>query len=256
MENSVRKRASFKGESYFLFAWALHRRSKQSPWAELDHEEEALSKSPYGGLGFDEKGEHIGWHGGKILFHGKLQDASAKGCKKQPKYKITLDRAELSTSNMFGRRFGSKHFFRLKLTKAVLNRNPDPLMNYLRRPLILCGNVFRAFYAKDTNVFYVKTNERTDGSTISHEETIDGVMSFLEFLDWHNPMALNAEQVCHSFIRTKDLTSNPFRQWLNMYPGLLSASPTLFQDCSWSNQISNSLTILVCFGLRIMTTFN
>jgi RNA-dependent RNA polymerase len=123
---------------------------------------------------------------------------SAKGCKKEPKYKITLDRAELSASTMFGRRFGSKHFFRLKLTKGVLNRNSDQLMNYIRRPLILCGNVFRAFYAKGTNVFYVKTNERTDCSTILRGETIEGVMSFLEFLDWHNPMALNAEQVCHS----------------------------------------------------------
>jgi hypothetical protein len=65
--------------------------------------------------------------------------------------------------------------------------------------------VFRAFYAKDANVFYVKTNERTDGSTILRGETIEGVMSFLEFLEWHNPMALNAEQVCHSRIRTKRL---------------------------------------------------
>ena len=150
---------------------------------------------------------------------------------------------------MFARRFGSKHFFRLKLTKGVLNKNADSLMNYIRRPLILCGNVFRAFYAKDTNVFYVKTNERTDGSTIIPGETIKGVMSFLEFLEWHNPMALNAGQVCHSRIRTKrqDLTSNHFRQWLNTFPGLPSASPTHFQECSWTSQISSSLTISVSF---------
>lgn len=111
---------------------------------------------------------------------------------------------------MFGRRFGSKHFFRLKLTKGVLNRNSDQLMNYIRRPLILCGNVFRAFYAKDKNVFYVKTNERTDCSTILRGETIEGVMSFLEFLDWHNPMALNAEQVCYSCIQTNRLDFKSF----------------------------------------------
>ncbi|KIM46105.1 hypothetical protein M413DRAFT_16853 [Hebeloma cylindrosporum] len=190
-------------------------RAAKSPWEELDREEESLSKSPYGGLGFDEEGEHIGWHGGKILFHGKLQDASAKGCKKPPKYKITLDRAELSTSNMFARRFGSKHFFRLKLTKPILNRNTDLLMNYIRRPLILCGNVFRAFYAKDTNVFYVKTNERTDGSIILRGETIPGVMSFLEFLDWHNPMALNTEQTMAKYVSRFALGLS------NSFPGLL-----------------------------------
>jgi hypothetical protein len=133
-----------------------------------------------------------------------LEDTS-KDCKKPPKYKITLDPAELSTSNMFARRFGSKHFFRLKLTKAVQNKYSDLLMDYLRKPLILCGNVFRAFYAKDTNVCYVKTNERTDGSTLLPGETIEGVMSFLEFLDWHNSLALNEGQVCpflHSYSRT------------------------------------------------------
>ena len=134
----------------------------------------------------------------------------AKGCKKPPKYKITLDPAELSTSNLFARRFGSKHFFRLKLTKSVLNKHSDALMDYLRQPLILCGSVFRAFYAKDTNVFYVKTNERTDGSTLLLGETIEGVMSFLEFLDWHNPLALNAEQVCYFCHLTYKPDSEPF----------------------------------------------
>lgn len=147
------------------------------------------------GLGFNNDGEYTNWYGGKVLFHGKLQAPKTSG-DKAPRFKLTLEPAELDTSNMFARRFGSRHFFRLKLTKFVLNtKHPDALMNFLCRPLILCGSVFRAFYSKETNVFYVKTNEYTDGEKIIPNKTVEGVMSFLEFLEWHNPMGCNNQQV-------------------------------------------------------------
>ncbi|KAF9485277.1 hypothetical protein BDN70DRAFT_627571 [Pholiota conissans] len=171
----------------------------KTPWMELDREEEALSISPYGGLGFGENGEYINWFGGQVLFHGKLQDTAEKGCKKA-RYKILLERAELGPSNMFARRFGSKHFFRLKLTKAVLHKDTDGLLDYLRRPLILCGSVFRAFFAKNANVFFVKTNEPTDGTTITDGQPIPNVLSLLEFLEWHNPMECNMEQTMAKYV--------------------------------------------------------
>jgi len=95
---------------------------------------------------------------------------------------------------MFARRFGSKHFFRLKMTKS-LNRNPDKMLQFLQRPLLLCGFVFRAFYAKESNIFYVKTNEFTDGTTVVPTKVHPGIMPFMEFLDWHNPIELNSDQV-------------------------------------------------------------
>ena len=188
------------------------------PWAELDREEEALGINQYGGLGFNEKGECLNWYGGKVLFHGKLYDTADKPCTK-PKYKLQLDRAELGPSNMFARQFGSKHFFRLKLTKPVMNKSSDELMTYLRRPLILCGSVFRGFYAKDSNVFYVKTNESTDGVSVPEDgDVIPGVKSFLEFVEWHNPMDNNNEQVCmiiaFSLLAPADFDG---RLWQNMF---------------------------------------
>jgi RNA-dependent RNA polymerase len=168
---------------------------QKCPWEEFDREEEALQRSPYGGLGFDENKELLNWYGGKVLFHAKLHDMAGgrKSC--TPQYKLTLEPAELSTSNSFARRFGSKHFLRMKLTKGVVNKNSKMLLDYLRRPLILCGSVFRAFYAKEGNVFYVKTNEGTDGKSILSEVSVPNVMSFLEFINWHNPIELNAKQV-------------------------------------------------------------
>jgi RNA-dependent RNA polymerase len=166
----------------------------QCPWQELDREEEALRKSPYGGLGFDENDEPLGWHGGQILFHATLKLHDESRDSKNPQYDLTLEPAELSFSHSFARRFGSKHFLRLKLTKSVLNKS-DKLLDYLRRPLILCGSVFRAFFAKDHNVFYVKTNEGTNGDSILSDAPVPGVMSFLEFINWHNPLDLNRKQV-------------------------------------------------------------
>ena len=130
-----------------------------------------------------------------MIFGGKLQDISSKS-DKTPKYKLTLEQAELGPSYMFARRFGSKNFFRLKLTKTAVNtKKSEDLLEYLCRPLILCGGVFRAFFAKESNVFYVKTNEVAKGDTISEDETIPGQMSFLEFLEWHNSMMANSGQV-------------------------------------------------------------
>ena len=164
----------------------------QCPWQELDKEEKALQKSPYGGLGFNENNEPLGWHGGQVLFHAKLHNLSRDS--KSPEYKFTLEPAELSFSHSFARRFGSKHFLRLGLTKAAL-KNSRLLLDYLRRPLILCGSIFRAFFAKNHNVFYVKTNEGTNGESVLSNAPVPGVMSFLEFIDWHNPRDLNSKQV-------------------------------------------------------------
>ena len=167
----------------------------QCPWQELDREEEALRKSPYGGLGFDQNDEPLKWYGGQVLFHAKLHNTSSRDSKSlNPTYKFTLEPAELSFSHSFARRFGSKHFLRLKLTKTALN-NSAKLLDYLRRPLILCGGVFRAFFAKSHNVFYVKTNEGTNGDSILSNAPIPGIMSFLDFINWNNPIDLNSKQV-------------------------------------------------------------
>jgi RNA-dependent RNA polymerase len=182
----------------------------KSPWEEFDREEEALQKSPYGGLGFDENNNLSGWHGGRVLFHAKLHDMARDRKSCTPQYKLTLEPAELSSSHSFARRFGSKHFLRMKLTKGVINKHSKHLLDYIRRPLILCGSVFRAFFAKEGNVFYVKTNEGTDGKSILLNVSVPNVMSFLEFINWHNPIELNSKQVSESLWIGKDFPSERF----------------------------------------------
>ena len=174
----------------------------------------------------------------------------ARDRKCAPQYKLKLQPAELSSSHSFARRFGSKHFLRLKLTKPVLNSNNKQLLNYLRRPLILCGSVFRAFYAKESNVFYVKTNEVTNGKSILSNGSVAG-MSFLEFINWHNPIELNSRQVSESLWIIDFCLNLLNRRWLNILLDLRLACPTLSRASWWTHQTFNSLMISVSFLLTI-----
>jgi len=166
-----------------------------------------LRRNPFAGLGFSD--EHSEWYGGKIAFRGTLKDLEPKST--TAKYQIVLERAELTASSSFTRRFGSKHFLRLKIPKNVLNKKNNQLERFLKRPFILSGFVFRAFFAKDNNVFLVKTNEAVDGSEISLTKTLPGTMSFLEFLRWYNPFEPNAKQV-RAFLTVVVLSLIPVMQ--------------------------------------------
>ncbi|KAJ3843405.1 RNA dependent RNA polymerase-domain-containing protein [Lentinula raphanica] len=163
--------------------FANERRSK-FPFDELDREE-SLSADPYAGLGL---GEHSDWFGGKVVFRAKLVDSSKKA---KDKFRVELERAELGASSRFSRRFGSKSFVRLKISKTLI-RHADELMNYLRRPFIIAGRVYRAFLEKEKNVFLYMTNESPDvGCPV---DPMSRNLSFEAFLNWHNPIELNKRQ--------------------------------------------------------------
>ncbi|KAF9534243.1 RNA dependent RNA polymerase-domain-containing protein [Crepidotus variabilis] len=200
------------GQQERFKAFFAKEHAARSPWKELDREEEALRMDPYGALGFNSLGESVEWYGGKVLFHGKLSDL---GKKNTPVYKLVLEAAALGPSNMFSRRFGSQHIFRLKLTKGVQGRNADDLVRYLERPLFLCGSVFRALFAKESNVFYVRTNEIFDQNGIDASKTKPGMMSFLDFLKWHNSIEHNYKQKMAKFVSRYALGLS------NSVPGLL-----------------------------------
>jgi hypothetical protein len=68
------------------------------------------------------------------------------------------------------------------------------LIDYFCRPFVLWGYIFRPFYAKDDNIFLFKTNEIMDGTKISPTPSPIG-LSFLDFINWHNPLELNTGQV-------------------------------------------------------------
>lgn len=161
----------------------------KNPGKELDLEEEILKKDANGCLGFNKADDH--WYGGKVNFRGKLKKASAKAS--SPSFKIVLEKAELGPSNRFARKFGSKSFLRVKVTKECLSYEKE-LVSFFKHPFILNGFVFRAFYEKDKSVFLFMTNEVVEGFQISPQRLRPDRISLVDFLDWHNPIIENTSQ--------------------------------------------------------------
>ncbi len=162
-----------------------------------------MKKDPNGCLGFNKDSDD--WYGGKVGFRGKLKNTSAKGS--SPSFKIVLEKAELGPSNRFARKFGSKSFLRVKVTKECLSYEKE-LVSFFRHPFILNGSVFRAFYEKDKSVFLFMTNEVVEGFGISPRRFRPDRISLVDFLDWHNPIMENTTQVrfFSAFISTSAVT--------------------------------------------------
>ncbi|RXW24663.1 hypothetical protein EST38_g1142 [Candolleomyces aberdarensis] len=195
-----------------VFAHLFEKENRaRDPWEELDKEEEALARSPYGVMGLDQDGTPSDWYGGQVQFRGTLTvPADSK------ELKLRLEKPTMGPSTQFARRFGSKHIFRIKLTRNAKNEDPNVLLNYFRRPFIICGGVFRAFYSKEDNVFLVRTNERWTGSSLTlPDDSTSHIMSFMDFIEWHNSLNQNCNQAMAKWASRFSLGLS------NSVPGLL-----------------------------------
>lgn len=115
------------------------------------------------------------------------------------KFKVTLNKPYLGFSNRFTRRFGSMRFMRVKCHPDLVFKRGKDLISFFKRPFVVMTRVFRAFYAKDHNVFLVATNETFSGHEILHSPKLSE-SSLEDFLTWHNDIRLNESQVCFSTI--------------------------------------------------------
>ncbi|CDO75004.1 hypothetical protein BN946_scf184965.g6 [Trametes cinnabarina] len=184
------------------FAVAFQReRAVKSPWEELDREEEILCEHPLGGIGCNSDQSFLendpDWYGGRIHFTAQLRK------EKGSSFSIILDRPQLGTSNRLARRFGSRRIIRVRLQKDIAwNTQGNELRDYFKRPFIIAGVVFRAFYAKEQNVFLFRTNEgfeqHADGTVLITQPSVScrgqQEYSWLEFIGWHNRLEHNTDQ--------------------------------------------------------------
>lgn len=139
------------------------------------------------------------YYGGKVHFIAKLKGEN--GC-----YSLCLESAELGPSCRFYRRFGSAAFIKVSIPKKTMNSRNNNLMEFMCRPFVLNGRIYRAFYSKDNNVHLKKTNEslkvvdgaQTVASPKNEGDLVDGQGSLIEFLNWHNPMSENSDKVGES----------------------------------------------------------
>ncbi|KLO18824.1 hypothetical protein SCHPADRAFT_993271 [Schizopora paradoxa] len=176
------------------FAKAFAKESAHKfPWKELDEEEAWLRQSEYNGLGCDAAVMSNGkeYYGGKVHFIAKLKGEKGN-------YTLCLEGAELGPSCRFYRRFGSAAFIKVSTPKKLAYSRDHGLMDFMLRPFVLNGRVFRAFYHKENNVHLKKTNERVVDNRVvppeNESDLVDGQGSLEDFLNWHNPPGENLDK--------------------------------------------------------------
>nr|GAT59926.1 predicted protein [Mycena chlorophos] len=216
--------------------------ASKAPWAELDIEEKHLSNNPLAGIGMFPETE--GWFGGKVHFRGTIGES----------YKVLLKPPELGTSSRFARRFGSCRILTLGLDKKLMNANSKnggtKLLNFLRRPFILGGCVFRAFDAKDGNVFFFATNEIVEGSNVNRIRTIPGLLSLPEFLNWHNPIILDVKQTMAKWAARYALGRSNSIPALRLEEGAIGAIPDI--KSSTGSDMTDGAGTINKAGLRLI----
>jgi len=135
-----------------------------------------------------------------VQFTGRLKDTSST---KTPNYVVLLDRPVLGPSCRFGRRFGSHNILKIKLPKNIINKSNNRLLEFFMQPFVIHDDIFRRFYAKDHNIFLFRTNEVFSDclvTTPTSPSASSGLMSLMDFFNWHNPLEYNSKQVfAHSF---------------------------------------------------------
>ena len=171
----------------------------QSPWLELDREDFAFKN--YGSTSLLGSTQELGaWFGGKVAFTMRLQ------ADKNGSFQFYLECPTLGPSSRFTRCYGSSWLIRVRLSTGVLQKL-DRLKKLLLRPLILNGQVFQFFYArnikKDSSVYLMATNELYNGNIKLQHSSLNGqrvYSSFLDFFSKHNNLEDNCNQVmCLSY---------------------------------------------------------
>lgn len=141
------------------------------------------------GLGLmDEKWEdEVNWYGGKIQQILELVKLS------EDEWTLKLLDMRKGRSHRFARYLGSRRILLLKLPKLYA-AEMDSLRHWLEQQFVLCGRKFVPFAVKDKKVYMCEVDEDFERAP-RREEGDQHRKSLREIVDWHNPLALNNEQV-------------------------------------------------------------
>ena len=148
------------------------------------------------GRGLGLMGDYEGvanWYGGKIQQVARLH-------KESDGFIIRLEPPEQKRSYQFARALGSRRLLQLRIPDKLFKDEIDKIRIHLSTSkFVLCGRVYVPFHAKENSVYMVETDEdrdrKPDKAVGDHLR-----MSFAKFVDWFNPMHLNAKQVCKIYV--------------------------------------------------------
>jgi len=155
---------------------------------EYDREEDAILEGQSRGLGL--RGEWKGvpdWYGGRIEQVVKLS-------KSDDTFAYRLVRPALRKSTRFARFLGSRRILKVNLAKDLRFMKDSGVREHLSGPFVLCGRVFVPFASKGSSAYMMEVNEGEDRRPDSAKGDFTRI-SLWDFIQWHNPLALNENQV-------------------------------------------------------------
>lgn len=130
------------------------------------------------------------WYGGKIQQIFRLRKSDSPGSP----YEIVMEKLESTRSNRFARFLGSMGIAQIRIDSKLLQREREHVHAVLSQNFVVCGRIFRPFASKDDSTYMMQTKtnfERASDEFFGDQHRF----SFAEFLTWHNPLALNSNQV-------------------------------------------------------------
>lgn len=143
-------------------------------------------------------GEWMGdsdWHGGQVQQLAKLVRADKSGTGSNTVFKVELQPFEKRRSHRFARFAGSRRILQLRVSDKLLMEVREQVKQFLCQQFILLGRVYVPFHCKDGSVYMVEIDQDYEREAMAW--CSDNFRhSFVDFMQWHNPMELNSRQVC------------------------------------------------------------
>ena len=177
--------------------------SDEKLFDELDREEKALREGSTSRLGME---DDAGWHGGRgkdtLLLRCTASSLSPETCVVSQTASIALDKSriiwtlsplKLGRSNRAMRAFGSRRLLQVKIAKTLFQKKLI-VEGYLRNKFVLNGRIFETIWLKDDSAYLLETGDYRDSICRSSLTNV-GRVDLMGFLNWHNPVAFNSNQV-------------------------------------------------------------
>jgi RNA-dependent RNA polymerase len=82
----------------------------------------------------------------------------------------------------------------IRLSTDLKYEKNDVVLEHLSSQFVLCGRTFVPFASKDGKAYMMEVNEDEDRNP-DRLQGDDTRISLWDFIEWHNPLALNQNQV-------------------------------------------------------------
>lgn len=167
------------------------------------------------------------WYGGQVQHRATLFEDDGG------RFAVRLEPLEKRRSYRIARDLGSRRVLQLCIPDKFLKRMAK-VKQFLRQKFVLCGRVYIPLHPKDNSVYMIETDENYGGRIAQMWCGDQYRLSFHQFVQRHNPLDLNADQVREcltpspGFTACTHLVMQPISKWCTRFSiGFSTSIPVL-----------------------------